>query len=158
MIYLPLHGYCLNDPINLIDPLGLINWGAVAKGGLAVVGSGVTVAGGALFSTTGIGAVGGVPAVLGGTASFSWGVSQIIAGFMDNEIPFMGTNEAIIKGTTKEGLLQDELLGLNTLTDILSTGRLQPSKIGNINSIIQNTDSIISSGGKILDSMESNCE
>lgn len=158
MRYLPLHEYCLYDPINLIDPLGLINWGAIAKGGFAVVGGGVTVGLGALASYSGIGAVGGVPAVLGGTATFSWGVSQIIAGFIDNEIPFMGTGEAVIKGSIEEGLLQDELLGLNTLGGMLSTGRVQTSAIGNIDTVIQSGYSIYNSGSQIKESIDSKCE
>jgi len=153
-----LYGYCLNDPINLIDPYGLINWGAIAKGGFAMVGGGVTVGLGALATSSGVGAVGGMLAVLGGSASFSWGVSQIITGFTDNEIPFMGTVEAVIKGLTKEGLMQDELLGLNTLGGMLSTGRVQPSTIGKINSVIQSGYSIYNSGSKIKGSMDSNCE
>jgi RHS repeat-associated protein len=153
-----LYGYVLNNPVNLIDPLGLINWSAVAKGGFAVVGGGVTVGLGALASSSGIGAVGGVPAVLGGIATFSWGVSQIIAGFIDNEIPFMGIGEAVIKGSIEEGLLRDELLGLNTLGGMLSTGRVQPSAIGNINTVIQSVYSMYNSGGRIQESIDSNCE
>jgi RHS repeat-associated protein len=30
-----LYGYVLNDPINIVDPLGLIRWGTVGKGALA---------------------------------------------------------------------------------------------------------------------------
>jgi RHS repeat-associated protein len=152
-----LYFYAIDNPVNAFDPFGLINWGAVGKGGLASIGGGFTVAGGALVSTTGVGAVGGVPAVLVGTASFSWGISQIIAGLMENELPFMGTKEAIIKGATEEGLLQDELLGLNTLTDMLATGRVHPSDIKDINSVIQNANSILNSGGTILDSVQSDC-
>ncbi|PQP34949.1 hypothetical protein C6A37_05095 [Desulfobacteraceae bacterium SEEP-SAG9] len=142
----------------MIDPLGLINWWAVGKVGFAVVGGAVTVGLGALASSSGIGAVGGVPAVIGGTAAFSWGVAQIITGFTDNEIPFMGTGEAIIKGSTEEGLLQDELLGVNTLGGMLFTGRVQPSNIGKINTVIQNGYSIFKSGNQIKESMDSNCK
>jgi RHS repeat-associated protein len=153
-----LYGYCLTDPVNAIDPAGLINWGAVVKGGFAVVGGGVTVGLGALASSSGVGALGGLPAVLGGTATVSWGVSQIIAGFTDNAIPFMGTGEAVIKGSTEEGLLQDELLGLNTLGSMLSTGRVQPSTIGKINTVIQSGYSIYNSGSQIKESVDSSCE
>jgi len=151
-----LYGYVLNDPINNIDPLGLINWGAVGKGTIATFGGAVGVVTGAAASTTGVGAIGGVPAVLGGSAAFGWGVSQIIAGFMDNEIPFMGVKEAVIKNTTDPGLLQDELLGVNTLNDMLLTGRTKPTDIGKINSAIQGGQSIYNSGSTIIDSIYKN--
>jgi len=146
-----LYGYVLNDPVNLIDPLGLIRWGTVGKGALATFGGSVAVVTGALVSTTGAGAIGGVPAVLVGSAGVGWGVSQMVAGFLDNEIPFMGTKEAIIKGTTEPGLLQDELLGANALGDMLLTGRTAPTDIGKINDVMQSGYSIYESGSKIMD-------
>ena len=148
-----LYGYVLNDPVNFYDPYGLIKWGAVGKGVLAAFGGGVAIAGGALASSTGVGAIGGVPAVLIGSAGLGWGISQTVAGFLDNEIPFMGTKEAIIKGTTETGLLQDELLGVNTLGDMLLTGRTAPTDIGKINDAIQSGYSIYSSSSKIVESL-----
>ena len=148
-----LYGYCLNDPINFVDPLGLIRWYTVGKGALATFGGGVAVVGGAFASTTGVGAIGGVPAVLVGSAGVGWGVSQMVAGFTDNEIPFMGTKEAIIKSTTEPGLLQDELLGANSLGDMLLTGRTAPTDIGKINSALQSGYSIYKSGSKIVESL-----
>jgi hypothetical protein len=134
-----------------MDPWGLIRWGAVGKGALATFGGGVAVVGGSFVSTTGVGAVGGVPAVLVGTASVGWGVSQIVAGLLDNEIPFMGTKEAIIKGTTEPGLLQDELLGVNALGDMLLTGRTAPTDVRKINDALQSGYSVYESSSKILD-------
>ncbi|MBC8432063.1 MAG: tandem-95 repeat protein, partial [Desulfobacterales bacterium] len=40
-----LYGYCLNNPINITDPLGLINWTAVRIGAIATLGGGVGVVG-----------------------------------------------------------------------------------------------------------------
>jgi len=148
-----LYGYCLNDPVNLVDPEGLVNWGAVGKGALATFGGGVSVAAGALASTTGIGAIGGVPAVLVGSAGVGWGVSQMITGFLDNEMPFMGTKEAVIKGTTEPGLLQDQLLGINSLGNMLMTGRTAPTDIGKVNSAMQSGYSIYNSSSKVIDAM-----
>lgn len=128
------------------------------KGSFAVVGGTVTAGLGALSSSSGIGAIGGIPAVLGGSAAVSWGVAQIITGFTDNEIPFMGTGEAIIIGSTGKGLLQDELLGINTLGGMLLIGRVQPSKIGKINTVIQSGYSIYNSRNQIKESMDSNCK
>ncbi len=148
-----LYGYVQNDPVNYFDSYGLIKWMAIGKGTLATFGGGVAIVGGALASTTGVGIIGGVPAILGGSAGIGWGIAQIITGFLDYEIPFMGTKEAIIKGTTKCGLLQDELLGLNSLSDMLLTGRTAPSNAGTINSIIQNGFSIYNSGTTIVDAI-----
>ena len=149
-----LYGYCLNDPVNFVDPLGLINWKAVGKGGFAVVGGAVGAGFGALASSSGIGAVGGIPAILVGSAAFGWGVSQMITGFMDNEIPFMGIKEAVIKNTTACDSTQDELLAINALGDMLLTGRTVPSNIGNINSVIQSSQSIYNSGSTIMNAIK----
>jgi RHS repeat-associated protein len=149
-----LYGYCLSDPVNFVDPLGLIKWSAVGKGAIATFGGGVAVVTGAAVSTTGIGVVGGVPAILGGSAAFGWGVSQIITGFLDNEIPFMGVKEAVIKSTTACYSTQDELLAINALGDMLLTGRTVPSNIGNINSVIQSSQSIYNSGSTIMNAIK----
>jgi RHS repeat-associated protein len=150
-----MYGYCLNDPVNFIDPFGLINWSAVGKGAIATFGGGgVAVVTGAAVSTTGIGTVGGVPAILGGSAAFGWGVSQMITGFLDNEIPFMGVKEAVIKSTTACYSTQDELLAINALGDMLLTGRTVPSNIGNINSVIQSSQSIYNSGSTIMNAIK----
>ncbi len=145
-----LYGYCLNDPVNGFDPEGLRNWDAIGKGAIAIFGGAVSAVSGAAFSATGAGAIGGVPAVLIGSAAFGWGVAQVIAGFTGNEIPFMGMKEAIVKGTTEPGLLQDELLGINTLGDMLLTSRTAPSDIGKFNSLLQSGQSIYNSGSTIM--------
>lgn len=62
----------------------------------------------------------------------------------------MGMKEAIVKGTTEPGLLQDELLGINTLGDMLLTGRTAPSDIGKFNSLLQSGQSIYNSGSTIM--------
>ncbi len=80
-----LYGYCLNDPINLIDPYGLVKWGSVFQGGFAMVTGGFAVWFGSAASATGIGAIGGVPAVIGGAATFGWGMTEFITGFLDSE-------------------------------------------------------------------------
>ena len=64
LIYLPLYGYCLNDPINAIDPFGLFDLlGTYAKiesalkpyvvGGALVVTGGVTTVAGAITTYAG---------------------------------------------------------------------------------------------------------
>ena len=81
-----LYGYCLADPINFVDPKGLVKWGSVVKGGLAVVGGAISVGVGSAASTTVVGAIGGVPMVVGGSASIGWGVSKMITGFLDHDL------------------------------------------------------------------------
>jgi RHS repeat-associated protein len=47
-----LYGYCLADPINMIDPSGLLNWGKLAAGvGVFTGGAGIAVGGVALTAT-----------------------------------------------------------------------------------------------------------
>jgi len=90
----------LNDPINLIDPYGLINWGQVGTGAGSLLGGGITlVAGGAVtaigvaeFSGGPVGVLVGLHTIgLGGTlmwtgGGLAWfGVSNIWDGlFNDN--------------------------------------------------------------------------
>ncbi len=65
----------------------------------------------------------------------------------------MGVKEAVIKNTTDSGLLQDELLGVNALSDMLLTGRTKPTDIGKISSFIGSSQSIYNSGSTIRNSM-----
>ncbi|MFH2065198.1 MAG: RHS repeat-associated core domain-containing protein [Pseudomonadota bacterium] len=81
-----LYVYVGGNPVNFVDPYGLVRWDTVILGGFEVVAGATTVGLGSAASASGVGAVGGVPAVLGGTALFSHGVSRIIVGFTDNEL------------------------------------------------------------------------
>jgi RHS repeat-associated protein len=155
-----LYGYAQNNPTNFIDPYGLIRWRTVGKGVASVVFGTVAVVGGATAASTptGIGQVLGVASVLAGSSSISFGVSQIIVGFTDNEIAFMGIKEAIIQGTTS-GLTQKTLLGANELLDMLpgvASGRLKvdPSKLREVLSIIKYGLSI----GKSIDKIQQELE
>mgnify|MGYP000226301116 CR=1 FL=1 len=150
--------YAQNNPLRYMDPLGLcvvnnVNWGAVRKGAIETFIGVAAVYGGAMVSASAIGATAGVPAILAGSASIGWGVSQITAGFMGNEIPFMGTKEAIIKNTTKSEKLEDKLLGTNELVNMLSTRGTSPSKIGKISDALQSGQSIYESGSTIIEEM-----
>ena len=135
--------YCLNDPVNFIDPYGLICWRTVGKGTVKVVFGVVGVVGGAFAASTptGIGQVIGVTGVLAGSSSIGFGVSQIITGFADNEIAFAGVKEAVIQGTTS-GLTQKNLLAANELLDMIPdvvSGRLKvdPSKLEEVLNLIE---------------------
>jgi hypothetical protein len=81
-----LYAYVSNNPIILYDPKGLIIWRAVVKGGLAVIGGAISAAVGSAASTTGVGAIVGVPMVIGGSVSIGWGVSELITGFLDVDL------------------------------------------------------------------------
>ena len=79
-----LYGYCMNDPVNFADWPGLARWANVTRGAFAIVGGGVGIGLGALASASGVGAIGGVPVVLAGAASLSWGVAEVITGVLDH--------------------------------------------------------------------------
>jgi RHS repeat-associated protein len=79
-----LYGYCRNDPVNFADWPGLARWANVTRGAFAIVGGAFGIGLGALASASGVGAIGGVPVVLAGTASLSWGVAEVIAGVLDH--------------------------------------------------------------------------
>ena len=66
----------------------------------------------------------------------------------------MGVKEAVIKSTTACYSTQDELVALNALGDMLLTGRTLPSNIGNINSVIQSSQSIYNSGSTIMNAIK----
>ena len=89
---------------------------------------------------------------------FGFGVSQIIVGFTDNEIPFMGVKEAVIQGTTS-GLKQKNLLAANEILDMIPgivTGRIQvdPSKLDQVLGLIDYGLSI----GKSIDQIKQELE
>jgi RHS repeat-associated protein len=47
-----LYGYVLNDPVNLVDPMGLVNWGMFTTGVLSIT-DGATMIGVAVVATVG---------------------------------------------------------------------------------------------------------
>ncbi len=132
-----------NNPVNFVDPFGLVKWKEVGKGLVGVFG-GIAVAGGgvALLSSGG-GAVGGAFLISVGGSSVAFGISKIIAGFTDNEFPFSGIKDAIIINTTDPGTLQDSLLGANKIADKFLTKGAPSSKLSNCNSVLQEGTTII---------------
>ena len=57
-----LYGYVLNNPVNYIDPYGLVDWGKVVGGGIAAVGGAVGVVAGAVVAGIGVVEAGSVAA------------------------------------------------------------------------------------------------
>jgi uncharacterized protein RhaS with RHS repeats len=90
-----LYGYVMSDPVNFIDPTGLINWTQVGVGTVQfVIGGGVTVGGvalgglitggsGFLGTTVGVGI--GVGSIFYGYDLYSNGLNKIIDGFKDEK-------------------------------------------------------------------------
>jgi len=143
-----LYNYVGANPVNLGDPMGLINWPSVGEGALSLIGGGAAVVGGAYISTTGVGALIGVPSVIAGSYGIGWGISQITGGLLDQEIPNLP--ETIIKTYTEPGLTQDGLIGIKDLVDML-IGKSPYNAVGKLNDVIQNSKSIYDSGKKIKD-------
>ena len=155
-----LYGYCMNDPVNFFDPSGLILWNVVGRGAIKVVGGVSAIATGAAAASTPtvVGQIAGVALAIGGSTSVSYGVSQVIAGLSDNEIPFMGTKEAIIRNTTS-GLTQKNLLAADDLINMvpgIASGRLNISKsdIGQAIGFVQHGLSIGKSAEQIKRELE----
>ena len=151
-----LFRYVGNNSINWIDPFGLVKWKEVGKG-LAGVFGGIAVAGGgvALLSSGG-GAVGGAFLISVGSSSIAFGISKIIAGFTDNELPFSGTKDAIIINTTDPGTLQDSLLGANKIADKFLTKGAPSSTLSNCNSVLQDGTTIINETINIIKNIGGN--
>lgn len=90
-----LYGYVLQDPINGIDPSGLVIWSQVGTGflkaiGGALIGSGSVIAGGSIaagsgFWATPVGYGVGIGGLLIGGGMLSDGLGQAWDGF--NDIP-----------------------------------------------------------------------
>jgi len=155
-----LYLYVSNNSICLVDPYGLIHWRTVGKGTASVVFGLATVVGGAFAASTptGVGQALGVAGVLAGGSSIGFGVSQVIAGFVDNELPFMGIKEAVIQQTTS-GFTQKGLLAANELFDMIpdiASGRMniRPSKLGEAVRLIEYGLSIGKSGKQIQKELE----
>ena len=74
--------YSKASPVLLIDPSGNISEKAwLIGGGIVTMTAGVAmIVGGATASSTGVGAIGGVPAVMAGYTTFAVGATSLIAG------------------------------------------------------------------------------
>jgi RHS repeat-associated protein len=155
-----LYVYASSNSVNFFDSHGLVKWRAVGTGTVKIIFGAVGVVGGAFAASTptGIGQIVGVAGVLAGSSSIGFGVSQVITGFTNNEIVFMGLKEAVIKGTTS-GLTQKNLLAANELLDMIPgivSGKLNvdPTKLEEVLNFIEYGLSI----GKSVDQIQKELE
>ena len=79
--------YTLNNPINFIDPYGLINWNRVGTGVIETTAGGVGIA---VAATSEVVSVGTATVLAVGVATiavptFSHGVSEVILGFLEKD-------------------------------------------------------------------------
>jgi RHS repeat-associated protein len=78
-----LYRYCGNNPLNCVDPLGLFRPAQFTKGALAFTGGFTFMVAGAALSTTGVGAIGGIPLLATSFIGFNYGIMNIVASFSD---------------------------------------------------------------------------
>ncbi len=81
-----LYGYVLNNPVNWVDPLGLVRWTQVAGGSLAVLGS---------VALIGVAAVAAAPVVVvgagvAGAIGLGLGITNIVSGAIEgpSNVPY----------------------------------------------------------------------
>ncbi len=73
-----LYGYVLNNPVNFVDPYGLIRWGQVGTGVASLVGGGITLVTGGVVTAIGIGEFGTIP--VSGPVGFLMGIHTVGVG------------------------------------------------------------------------------
>ena len=80
-----LYAYVGNNPVNLWDPLGLVDWSQVRTGAItSTVAVGSMLGGAALTaSTAGVGAVVGGVGMVSGATSLGLGIATIVQGLAD---------------------------------------------------------------------------
>ncbi len=79
--------YISNDPVNFIDPTGLINWSRVFWGGLEATGGGIGIAlaAGTEYGSFGTATAGAISLAAISIPTFSHGVAEMVAGFMEDD-------------------------------------------------------------------------
>ncbi|MCB2182356.1 MAG: RHS repeat-associated core domain-containing protein [Desulfobulbaceae bacterium] len=82
-----LYLYVRQNPINFIDPTGLISWSRVFWGGLEATGGGIGIAlaAGAEYGSFGTATVGAISLAAISIPTFSHGVAEMVAGFMEDD-------------------------------------------------------------------------
>jgi RHS repeat-associated protein len=76
-----LYCYAGNNPVVYADPTGLFRGGQFAVGVVTLASGPGAIIGGAALSSTGVGAIAGVPFMLSGVVGFGYGIGNIVASF-----------------------------------------------------------------------------
>lgn len=85
---------CRNNPVNFVDPYGLVDWGLVGRGTVGVIANGAMAVGGAFLAETGVGAAVAVYGAYQTGASFG----NIVNGCRDAPEGPTGPAQAITQG------------------------------------------------------------
>ena len=115
-----LYVYVGNDPVNRVDPSGLVDWEEVGAGALAVATGAVLVSSVAVAAApvTIAGSVVAAFLVASGTVSAGMGVGVIFVGLFDGS-PIHSITDGIIHEYTDPGLTRDALKGAEGIYDLL---------------------------------------
>ena len=73
-----LYGYVLNNPVNFIDPYGLIRWGQVGTGVGSLIGGGITLVAGGAVTAIGIAEFNTIP--VSGPVGLLMGIHTVAVG------------------------------------------------------------------------------
>ncbi len=107
-----------NDPVNFVDPFGLFNFKAFRRG-VTLTASGIAgMYFGATMSSTGLGAIIGVPTAVAGAGTFAGGVVQTWVAILepstvDHVVPpgsMTGAVTAGITGDINKAIMNDALV------------------------------------------------
>ncbi len=77
-----LYAYCFNNPVNWIDPLGLLKWGQLFKGIGQTIGGGVAIV--TCGATAVLNPLLGVGQAVVGMSSLSFGIGNLVGAFADD--------------------------------------------------------------------------
>ncbi|MFZ2633661.1 MAG: RHS repeat-associated core domain-containing protein, partial [Desulfosalsimonadaceae bacterium] len=132
-----LYGYCLNDPVNFVDPIGLIKWKKVGAG---LAETAVGVIGVAVAATSEVGSLGSATLLAAAVSTIavpavSHGVTEIIVGILDkdNQIPPVSGPAVAALAVTGD---VDRAEEIDFISGVMSSGY-------NIGSWVENSPKII---------------
>ena len=146
-----LYGYVGGNPINYIDPFGLIKWGPTLRSGSGMIGNGLGVIGGVALAA----GTGGAGTVIGGIVVFksSYGVSANFQNF----IAALRDQDPVSKGSFLNDTAElvspcdDDLQKIATAADLsIDLLSLRFSRIATVPTYYTNTGyPLLQGGGKL---------
>jgi hypothetical protein len=117
-----LYGYCINDPVNCIDPLGLANWGQIAAGLLEIGSAGLHywMAGMLIGFAPPIGSAFGIGLGVVATAELALGLHNVWEGILhDRELDSLESSCPISPDPGE--FSPDEIAEMHKRADMLAT-------------------------------------